>query len=144
MSDAEVKGYLNQLEATRRTILEQLEALERSELRYATDHWRWNTLRRVLLRFGDHVREHTTQLEAAREATGASPTMPQRILARAQEAHGLLLGATVGLQDEHLDRAPEPGEWTPRQVLEHVIETQRLYLGMIQRARESAQPVERD
>ncbi len=144
MSDAEIKAYLDQMQAVQCEILEELRELDRRELKYATDNERWNTVRRVLLRFGDHVREHTTQLVAAREAIGAEQTMPQRMLARAQEAYGVWLGAMVGLQDEQLDQVPEPGEWTPRQILEHMISTQHLYLDMIRRARETARPVEKD
>ena len=144
MSDTRVKGYLAQVEAIQREILEELASLERAELKYATDSQRWNTVRRVMLRFGDHLREHTTQLVAARESINALQSMPQRLLARAQEAYGALLGAVVGLQDEHLDQTPEPGEWSVRQILEHMISTQKDYLEMIRRARKNPRPVERD
>lgn len=136
--------YLAQIDAIQKEILQELTSLKRHELKYQTDNWRWNTLRRVMLRFGDHLREHTTQLVAAREDIGAAQTMPQRVLARAQEAYGGLLGATVGLGDEHLDEVPEAGEWTPRQILEHIISTQGAYLDLIRRARESAKPVDKD
>lgn len=144
MTGQGVRDYLDQIDAIQRQVVEELGDLERSELRYAVENQRWNTLRRVMLRFGDHLREHTTQLVAAREATGATQTMPQRMLARAQEAYGALLGAMVGLRDEHLDEAPEEGEWSPRQVLEHVIATQHRYLELVRRAREAAEPVEKD
>ncbi|NLG51619.1 MAG: DinB family protein [Chloroflexi bacterium] len=144
MSDTEVKAYLEQMQAVQQEILDQLADLDRPELKYATGNERWNTVRRVMLRFGDHVREHTTQLVAARDDIGAQQTMPQRMLARAQEAYGVWLGAMLGLQDEQLDQVPEPGEWTPRQILEHLVATQKLYLEMIRRARETASPVEKD
>ena len=101
-------------------------------------------MRRVLLRFGDHLREHTTQLVAARDALGCTQTMPQRILARSMEAYGALLGALVGLDDCDLDREPEPGEWTTRQALEHMIATQKGYLDTVRRALQEARPVEKD
>ncbi|MCD6520762.1 MAG: DinB family protein [Anaerolineae bacterium] len=70
--------------------------------------------------------------------------MPQRLLARAQEAYGELLGALVGLDDEALDRCPEAGEWSIREILEHVLAAQRFYLELILKARAAAQPVGRD
>ena len=139
-----VQDYLARMEALRQEILAELTGLERHELKYATSNARWNTVRRVLLRFGDHVREHTTQLVAAREAIGATQTMPQRMLARAQEAYGAWLGAMVGLEDGQLDQVPEPGEWTPREILEHLVATQRFYLELIREARREAKPVEKD
>lgn len=144
MPKPSVQDYLAQMEALRQEILAELTGLERQELKYATSNARWNTVRRVLLRFGDHVREHTTQLIAAREAIGATQTMSQRILARAQEAYGAWLGAMVGLQDAQLDQAPEPGEWTPREILEHLVTTQRFYLELIREARREAKPVDKD
>ena len=144
MTEKGVRDYLDQMEAVQSQVVDELGDLDRSELRYAADNWRWNTLRRIMLRFGDHLREHTTQLAAAREATGATQTMPQRMLARAQEAYGVFLGAMVGLRDEDLDKAPEPGEWSPREALEHMIATQRQYLGLVRRARKTAEPVEKD
>lgn len=144
MRKAEIARYLQEINEIQSGILDELEGLNRKELRYSTDNARWNTVRRVMLRFGDHVREHTTQLIAAREDIGAAPTMPQRLLACAQEAYGRLLGAMVGLGDEHLDMVPAQGEWTPREILEHLIATQRLYLDLIRQARRAAKPVDKD
>jgi len=144
MSDTQMRAYLDQFDAIQREILEELTDLPRQETRYATGSPRWNTVRRVLLRFGDHVREHTTQLVAACESIGATQTMPQRMLARACADYGAFLGAVVGLADESLDDVPEPGEWTPREVIEHIIEIQKRYLEMIQVARERGEIVEID
>jgi hypothetical protein len=144
MSEPTVRDYLIQMETIQQQVMAELTTLQRAELKYATGNARWNTVRRVLLRFGDHLREHTTQLIAARDAAGAMQTMPQRMLARAQEAYGVFLGAMVGLRDEQLDQVPEPGEWTARQVLEHMLTTHKNYLEMIREARHTATPVERD
>jgi len=144
MSDAQVSGYCQEMAEIQEEILSELAYMPREEFMYATDHWRWTTIRRVLLRFGDHVREHTTQLVEAREATGSSQTMTQRILAQAQQAYGYWLGAMIGLRDDQLDAVPEEGEWSSREVLEHMIVSQRSYLNMIRRARQAKTPVEQD
>jgi hypothetical protein len=144
MSEPTAKDYLMQMDTIQKQVMAELTTLERDELKYATCNARWNTVRRVLLRFGDHLREHTTQIVAARDAAGAIQTMPQRMLARAQEAYGVFLGAMVGLRDEQLDQVPEPGEWTARQVLEHMLATQMFYLEIIREARKQATPVDRD
>lgn len=144
MSKAEIGRYLREINEIQSGILAELESLNCEELRYSTANARWNSVRRVMLRFGDHVREHTTQLIAAREDIGAAPNMPQRLLACAQEAYGRLLGAMVGLCDEHLDMAPAEGEWTPREILDHLIATQQSYLELIRQAHREAQPVDKD
>lgn len=144
MSETSVKEYLQKMEALQQQILAETGQLERHELKYDTGNARWNSVRRVMLRFGDHVREHTTQLIAAREDVGAKQTMPQRMLARAMETYGVFLGAMVGLQDQDLDKVPEPGEWTPRQILEHLVTTQQFYLNLVRRGKEAATPLEKD
>ncbi len=144
MSDSQVQEYLARLLAVQQRALAELTDMPREELRFAADAPRWTSVRRLLLRLGDHLRDHTTQLAEAREAIGAAPTMPQRILAQAMIAQGYLLGAMVGLRDEDLDTPPAPGEWTARQVLEHILSTQAGYLEAIQQARQTRRPVERD
>jgi hypothetical protein len=144
VANADVRGYLDRMAAIQSAVVAGLTDLPREDMRYQTGNWRWNTVRRVMLRFGDHVREHTTQLVAAREAIGSEQTMPQRMLAQAMLAYGYFLGAMVGLQDEDLDTAPEAGEWTPRQVLDHLLEGQQGYLDWILQAREERQVVEKD
>ena len=45
----------------------------------------------------------------------------------------------AGLSDEDLDRAPD-GEWSLRQVLEHIMETEDSYLPRIEQALTDAVP----
>ena len=142
--DQEVKAILAEIAQNQAKVMEEMAALSKEDLRYKTTQWRWNTTRRIMLRFGDHVREHTTQLIAAREDIDAAQTMPQRMLARAQEAYGYFLGAMVGLSDEDLDIVPAEGEWTIRQVLEHIRRGQPNYLKRIQDALETGEVVEKD
>ena len=142
--DQEVKAILAEIAQNQAKVMEEMAALSKEDLRYKTTQWRWNTTRRIMLRFGDHVREHTTQLIAAREDIDAAQTMPQRMLARAQEAYGYFLGAMVGLSDEDLDKVPAEGEWTIRQVLEHIRRGQPNYLRFIKDALETGEMVEKD
>ena len=144
MSNSETLTYVEQLQAIQEDIRKELTTLERSTLLLQTDNARWNTVRRVVLRFGDHLREHTTQLIAAREDIGDRQTMPQRMLAQAEESYGRLMGSLIGLDDESLDRAPEPGEWSPRQILEHMVQVQELYLGLIRNALVAGIAVDKD
>jgi hypothetical protein len=142
--DNETHKLLEEIAAARAETIAALTALEGEALRFKTSQWRWNTVRRVLLRFGDHLREHTTQLVAAREAIGAAHSMPQRMLARAQEAYGEFLGAVVGLEDEDLDKSPAAGEWAIRQALEHLLESEKGYLVYIQNALQTREKVDKD
>jgi len=66
------------------------------------------------------------------------------MLARAQEAYGEFLGAVVGLADEDLDTAPAEGEWTIRQILQHLRETEAWYLARVEEALKTREPVDKD
>lgn len=131
---AEVRQIIASIAEARRQVVEELADVSRDVLETPTEGARWTEVRRVLLRFGDHPREHAVQIVAAREAIGAPPTMPQRILAKGQEGYGELLASLVGVTDADLDASPGAGEWTIRQVLEHVLKSERNYLASIQRA----------
>jgi hypothetical protein len=91
-------------------------------------------MRRVLLRFGDHMREHATLIDAVRDDTGRAPTVPQRTLAEAEAAWGRLLAVTVGLTDDDLHTKPSGEAWSIAEVLEHVLRTEQAYLQTIQAA----------
>ena len=126
-------GFLDDIRAAREETLAELVALTEDDFATPTDMVRWDDVRRVLLRFGDHMREHSNQLEAARYAIDRGPTMPQRMLAEGEVAGGKLLAATVGLEDEDLDAQPADGSWTVRQVLSHILESERNYLEAVRR-----------
>jgi hypothetical protein len=133
MSNQELKAFLDEIRAVRAQTLDELADLTEDDFATPTDIVRWDDVRRVLLRFGDHMREHSNQLEAARYAIERGPTMPQRMLAEGEVAWGKLLATTVGLEDEDLDAQPPDGSWTVRQVLSHMLETERHYLETIRR-----------
>ena len=119
----------------REKTLAALSEMDESEFEIATQMERWTEIRRVLLRFGDHMREHTNQINGARSAIKRELTMSQRILAESEIAWGLLLASMVGLSDDDLDQKPPDGSWSIRETLSHIAETERKYLRAIQNAR---------
>lgn len=137
MGREQIESLLAEIRSTRQEGLAGLADLREEEfaLSTASRPWRWDTLIRVLLQFGNHMREHAVQVEGTRAKIDRLPTHPQRVHAQAEAAWGLLLASTVGLSDEDLDCAPPDGGWTIRQVLEHIRDSERLYLEAIQKAR---------
>ena len=127
---------LAEIRASRDATLAALVDMTEEEFAFPTTMERWDDARRVLLRFGDHMREHANQVVGARDAVGRGWTMPQRMLAEAELAWGKLLGATVGLTDEDIALKPPDGGWSVLEVLEHVLKVERLYLATIREARE--------
>lgn len=134
MHRPKIDELLAQIRTVRQETLTTLADVTEAEFAIPTDLKRWDDLRRVLLRFGEHMREHTNQLEDARQKTGTGPTMPQRMLAEAERAWGQLLAATVGLDDDSAGQPPADGGWSAMRVLEHMLEVEQNYLAAAQRA----------
>ncbi len=134
MSRQELDTLLAEIRSARQASLEYLTAVPESDFPLPTDLPRWDEVRRVLLRLGEHMREHTNQIEGARTDLELHKTMPQRMLAEAEISWGKLLAAMVGLEDADLDAEPGPDSWSIRTVLEHVLSSERDYLAAVQEA----------
>lgn len=135
MSRTQLETLLAQIRAKREQTLAECADLTEADFTLPTGMNRWDDLRRVLLRFGDHMREHASQAQAARVATGHAPIPPQRMMAEAELAWGMLLGAVVGLSDEEAAAPPPDGGWSVMQVLEHVLKTEETYLNAVRQAK---------
>ena len=127
---------LAQIRAERELTLSALSDVDESEFPVITPMERWTDVRRVLLRFGDHMREHANQIEGTRECIGRNVSMPQRILGEGEVAWGKLLAATIDLDDEDIGTPPPGGGWSIKQVLEHILVVERGYREVIVRVRD--------
>ncbi len=124
----ELTTLLAEIRQAREETLTTLADVTEADFNIPTPLNRWDSLRRVLLRFGEHLREHASQLEGIRAAIGKSPTPPQRMLAEAELAWGKLLATTVNLTDSDLDTVPADGGWTVREALQHMAAVEQSYL----------------
>ena len=137
MSRIQMDALLAEIRAARQSSLNYLTGVPESDFPLPTDLPRWDEVRRVLLRLGEHMREHANQLEGARSDLGRHRTMPQRMLSEAELSYGKLLAATVGLDDANLDADPGSEQWSIRTVLEHILDTERRYLQAVQDAHDA-------
>jgi hypothetical protein len=98
-----------------------------------TDGWTWRddgprlTIRHALYRSLDE--------EQAAAAVAIPQTEATATLSLAQHAFGDLRGLLTGLEETRIDEVPAPGEWTVRQTLTHMIETERRYEAQVEWAR---------
>lgn len=90
-------------------------------------------IRAMVYRLINHEIEHTVHAVKTLRDLGILKSEIEIILARLQEARGYLEGVLLGVSDEQFDLAPE-GEWSLRQVLEHIISTEDTYSKRIQEA----------
>ena len=118
---------LEQMRVSRQRILERLRGVpEEQMLEQAEWGQRQVTVRFMFYRLITHEVEHTVHLLKTLDSLGIAQGEAELILRRLQATRGELEGLLVGLSDEELDRVPE-GEWSVRQVLEHITDTEERY-----------------
>jgi hypothetical protein len=97
--------------------------------------WAWQAydegVRYAFFRTYEELRELAAVTAAERAAKGPPVTVAQRVLAQYHAAYRDLQALLIGVPDAELDRAPAAGEWTLRQVLEHIIEADGGFYGVI-------------
>ncbi len=135
MSRSELQAKLDEIQVVRTEVLECLQDIPDKDTELETPDLRmWRNLGIVLLRFGDHMREHRNQIAGIRQNLGRGPTDVQRKLGEAEEAWGSLLGVMTGLADADLDTVPETGGWSIRETLDHILQTEVYFLNGIKSA----------
>lgn len=112
--------------------------------------WRWRAhdegVRFALLGTYHELRDLAVTLAQRRVQDGPPLTLAQRALAPYHGAYRELQSLLVGLPDALYDQPPAPGEWHLRDVLTHVINTQRTFFTLVhyglarQRADEDLSP----
>lgn len=135
MKNSELRGLLTEIRAIRDQTMAELIDLTEADFNTPTESERWDDIRRVLLRFGDHMREHANQIEGTRVQNSHGPTMPQRMLAEAEISWGKLLASVIGLEDKDIAVTPPDGGWSVKDVLEHLKAIEIMYLDLIRAAR---------
>lgn len=84
-------------------------------------------LRFLLMQLADVDDERRVRFEQSLTAEGWARSETRAILAELALSRGQALAALAGLPEEQLDAVPAPGEWSVREVLGHIINTEQRY-----------------
>jgi uncharacterized damage-inducible protein DinB len=88
-----------------------------------------------LMRFAHHEREHVAHIHKWRQQARRAPTEAEHLLGLGWRARGYLEGQLSGVPDDLLDRETPNGEGSIRDLLEHVLSTERFITGQIRSAK---------
>lgn len=125
MSD--LQKIINELREKQDGLIQQLNAIPESRMGdLAPWGQREMLIRAMFYQLVAHDVEHTVHAAKTLRDIGKAPTEAQLILGLLQEAAGRLEALLVGLSDQDIDMSVD-GEWSIRQVLEHVINTKSSY-----------------
>ena len=89
---------------------------------------RFKTVQQVLYRFIAHEIEHTIHLSKILTALNINLSEAKMILKELQESRGKLESLIIALEDSDLDRKPPGNEWSPREVITHLLQTEETFL----------------
>lgn len=141
--NAKAQALVAQMRATRDEVVGELSALSEADCQYPAP---WGGVTRkvnfMLRAFSLHELDHLQHVQRLLRGRGRHLSEAQLLLVKAQALRGELEAMILGLSDEELD-ATGPGEdWSVRQVVEHVVSTDRKYLsdtlGAVQAGRAGA------
>jgi hypothetical protein len=130
-----VKEMLETMRERRARTLEQVVSVAEEQMHASAKYGdRDVNVRFMFYRLITHQIEHTIHLTKTLNALGITQGEAGLILKSLQVASGELEGLMVGLTDEDLDRSPGEGDWTLREVLEHILSAEKSYSSQIDEA----------
>ena len=120
---------------TERDLVEELCCLSEEELNLPiAGSSRARNIRQVLMQTLHHATDHAVHTVKTRSQIEAPRNEVNLLVGDILAAHGQMLGQALGLAPETLEKAPQ-GEWSVRQILEHVIEVDHRYMERVREAR---------
>lgn len=130
--DGSLSDLVARLDSARERALIELSDLSDEELVARTIWWNRDVSAEFrLLRFSHHEREHAAHIHKWRSQVGRTATEAEYLLGLGWRARGYLEGLLIGVPDDMLDLETAPGEGTLRDLLEHIMSTERYILGQI-------------
>jgi hypothetical protein len=101
-------------------------------------YWAWRAyddgVRHAFFRTYEELRELATTVAAERVARGEPPTIAHRALAQHHQAYRDLEAVLLGFDDVTGNRQPTPDDWPLRQIVAHVMRTERQFFARIRYA----------
>ena len=123
--DPDLEELLTRMRKVREETLKSLEDLGEDELLLPCTE-RGN-IRQVIELLIWHERDHYGQLYKNRRDTKVGHKSINLLMSELMAARGMVEGMMLGLTSEELDMAPKEGEWSIRQVAEHLMETEKRF-----------------
>ncbi|MHB8577078.1 MAG: DinB family protein [Dehalococcoidia bacterium] len=129
--ETEVRRRLRELQQAMNETLDRLYDLADGSLDHACSHpcghgpGDATSIWHLLANDIDHEKMHAAQVLNARHDLRLMQTPTQRLLAEWITERAALMGSLIGLPDEALDRRLREGEWSFREMVDHVIYWER-------------------
>ena len=129
---SKVNDYLNHMAESRAKVIAKLQNVPDEAMTLPIPNRDNMYVRSIFYRLVAHEIEHTIHLAKTVRSLGVHLSEAEQILEELAESRGKLIGMLSTLTDEELDTKPSAEDWSPREVVDHILEVEEVsYSGQI-------------
>ena len=121
---SKVNDYLEHMVKSRAKVLKKLQDVSDDSMTLPIPNRNNMYVRSMFYRFISHEVEHTIHLAKTLKSLGIFQSEAEQILKELAESRGKLIGMISTLSDDELDSKPSPDDWSPREIVDHILEVE--------------------
>ena len=121
---SKVNDYLEHMAKSRAKVLNKLQEVSDDSMTLPIPTRNNMYVRSMFYRFISHEVEHTIHLAKTLTSLGIFQSEAEQILKELAESRGKLIGIISTLSDDELDSKPSPDDWSPREIVDHILEVE--------------------
>ena len=119
---SKVNDYIKHMAESRAKVISKLQDVPDEAMTLPIPNRENMYVRSIFYRFVAHEIEHTIHLAKTLRSLGVHQSEAEQILEQLGESRGKLIGMLSTLTDEELDTKPSSEDWSPREVVDHILE----------------------
>ena len=121
---SKVNDYLKNMAESRAKVIAKLQNVPEEAMTLPIPNRDNISVRFIFYRLVAHEIEHTIHLAKTVRSLGVHLSEAEQILEELAESRGKLIGMLSTLTDEELDTKPSAEDWSPREVVDHILEVE--------------------
>ena len=121
---SKVNDYLKHMAESRAKVIAKLQNVPDESMTLPIPNRDNISVRFIFYRLVAHEIEHTIHLAKTVRSLGVHLSEAEHILEELAESRGKLIGMLSTLTDEELDTKPSAEDWSPREVVDHILEVE--------------------
>ena len=121
---SKVNDYLKNMAESRAKVIAKLQNVPDEAMTLPIPNRDNISVRFIFYRLVAHEIEHTIHLAKTVRSLGVHLSEAEQILEELAESRGKFIGMLSTLTDEELDTKPSAEDWSPREVVDHILEVE--------------------
>ena len=121
---SKVNDYLIHMAESRAKVISKIQDVPDEAMTLPIPNRENMYVRTMFYRFVSHEIEHTIHLAKTLRSLDVHLNEAEQILEELAESRGKLIGMLSTLNDEQLDSKPSSEDWSPREIVDHILEVE--------------------